>query len=137
MATLLLRTMTRKSLIGFGVFKDLTVQNLIDTLRHKELLSLYYTCRNIDFNEELIAELKIDKVFRIDKKNKSEQRWIKESNKYISQCLNLIISQDEEKMNIQKMRIGFSNKINNLKRHNKLESYRSKKIILRSKNQYK
>lgn len=136
MATLLLRTMTRKSLIGFGDFKDLTVQNLIDTLRHKELLSLYYTCRNIDFNEELIAELKIDKVFRIDKKNKRQDRWIKESNKYINQCLYLIISENE-KMVTQKMRIGFSNKKYSKQKNTKIENYSQRKIILRSKNQYK
>lgn len=103
MSRLLLRTLTRKSVIGFGQYSDLTVQNLIDMLRHKELLQIYYNFRNIDFNEDLIQELKIDKVYRIDKKAKSEERFLKETPFYIRTCLKLIIEDNEEKMNRQKM----------------------------------
>ena len=136
MSILLLRTLTRKSLIGFGEFKDLTVQNLIDTLRHKELLSLYYTCRNLDYNEELINELKINKVYRIDKKNKQEERYIKNSFSYINKCLDLIISEDESQMNIVKMRLGVANKKTQSMAINKKDEYNRRKIVLRSKNQF-
>ena len=69
MSIVLLRTMTGKSIIGFGQYRDLTIQNLIDTAQHKELLHMYYFLRNIDYNEDIIKQLKIDQVYRIDKKN--------------------------------------------------------------------
>jgi hypothetical protein len=57
MSSVLLRTLTRKSIIGFGNYRDLTVQNLIDLFKQKELLGIYYTCRNIDFCQDLKDEL--------------------------------------------------------------------------------
>ena len=45
----LLRTLTRKSIIGFGQYNDLTIQNLLDTRKQMDLLKIYYFFRNIDF----------------------------------------------------------------------------------------
>ena len=107
MSIVLLRTLTGKSIIGFGQYRDLTIQNLIDTAQHKELLHMYYFLRNIDYNEDIIKQLKIDQVYRIDKKNsKDEVRFKKEYYKYINKCLYLIISEQIEnnsKNNIVRM----------------------------------
>ena len=42
MSILLLRTLTKKSIIGFGNYVDLTIQNLFDMNKHKDLLEIYY-----------------------------------------------------------------------------------------------
>ena len=98
MSIVLLRTLTGKSIIGFGQYSDLTIQNLIDTAQHKELLHIYYFLRNIDFHEDIIKKLKIDQVYRIDKKNgQKEDRYKKEYYKYINQCLFLIIEEQNQK----------------------------------------
>lgn len=98
MSIVLLRTLTGKSVIGFGDYKDLTIQNLIDTAQHKELLHMYYFLRNIDFHEDIIKQLKIDQVYRIDKKTaKDEERYNKNYRTYINKCLSLIIEEQNEK----------------------------------------
>lgn len=53
MAAILLRKLTMRSIIGFGNYKDLRVQDLINLKRHKELLSIYYNLGGIDFAEEV------------------------------------------------------------------------------------
>jgi hypothetical protein len=51
--TVSLRKLTFKSIIGFGSYKDLTVQDLCNLQRHKELLSIYYKLGRIDFVDEV------------------------------------------------------------------------------------
>ncbi|MFY8160227.1 MAG: hypothetical protein ACOVNU_02775 [Candidatus Kapaibacteriota bacterium] len=109
MSVLLLRTITKKSIIGFGQFTDMTVQNLIDMLRHKELLNIYYTCRNIDFCQELKDELCIYGEREIDKKIKKESRY--EDNADINifrlqnDCLREIIGKKSDTQNIADMNL--------------------------------
>jgi len=97
MSSVLLRTLTRKSIIGFGNYKDLTVQNLIDLFKHKELLSIYYTCRNIDFCQDLKDELYIFGEREINKKIPQAERYLPNGNKYIYDCLNDIIGSKSKK----------------------------------------
>lgn len=98
MSIVRLRTLTGKSIIGFGNYKDLTIQNLLDTAQHKELLNMYYFLRNIDFHEDIIKQLKIDQVYRIDKKNSTEEeRFKRDYYGYIGKCLTLIIEEQNEK----------------------------------------
>jgi len=94
MSIVLLRTLTRKSIIGFGDFRDLSVQNVLDLHRHNELLNIYYTCRNIDFNQDLKDELCIHGEREINKKDKSDTRYINNFWSYIRECL--------DEMNAQK-----------------------------------
>ena len=50
MSVLLKRTMTLKSVIGFGSYPDLTVGQMIDTGKRYELLKMYYNLDRIDFS---------------------------------------------------------------------------------------
>lgn len=97
MSSVLLRTLTRKSIIGFGHYKDLSVQNLIDLFKHKELLSIYYTCRNIDFCQDLKDELYISGEREINKKIPQAERYLPNANKYMYDCLNDIIGSKSKK----------------------------------------
>lgn len=62
-----LRTLTRKSLFGFGIMRDLTVQQGIDTGRVKEIIKMYYFLAKINFIEEVLLEIGITKELRIPK----------------------------------------------------------------------
>jgi hypothetical protein len=66
----LLRKLTRKSMMNFGKYYDLTVQEIIDLLKHKYLRWVYFNCSNIDFFEDVLDEIKIPLEFRIIKPSK-------------------------------------------------------------------
>jgi hypothetical protein len=104
MSIVLLRTLTRKSIIGWGNFKDLSVQNLLDTFRHKELLHIYYTCRNIDFNQDLKDELCISGEREINKKEKQENRYNYPTDMYIGWCLKEMFSKKDEETLLREKR---------------------------------
>jgi len=108
MSVLLLRTLTRKSIIGFGTFREWSVQNMIDMCKTYELLSIYYTCRNIDFNQDLKDELCIYGEREIDKKHPSAERYIENGNLYPRLCMRDIIDKKDE--DAQKREIGLKRK---------------------------
>ena len=99
MSVLLLRTVTRKSILGFGNFKDITIQNMIDMHMERELLHIYYTCRNIDFNQDLKDELCISGEREINKKEKQEERYIKQTFTYIGWCIKEMLEKRGEEQN--------------------------------------
>jgi len=62
-----LRTMTLKSKLGFGKYKDLTVQKIIDIPLPLVLISAYYKLTSINYNEEVLGMLGITKDYQIKK----------------------------------------------------------------------
>ncbi len=99
MGVVLLRTLTQKSIIGFGAFTDLTVQNLLDTFRYKELLEIYYNFRNIDYCQELKDILCIEGDRVINKREPNPDRFFKDAKKKIYACMAALI---EKKTSEQK-----------------------------------
>jgi hypothetical protein len=67
----LLRKLTAKSILKFGKFADLTVQQCIDTKKKKYLRWVYFNCSNITFTDELFEELKIPEWYRFVKPSKN------------------------------------------------------------------
>lgn len=67
MSIVRLRTLTRKSVIGFGEFVDINVQQVFDMCREYNLLQLYYGCGNISFSEDILQELGIVGEYKIEK----------------------------------------------------------------------
>lgn len=67
----LLRTLTRKSILKFGQYSDLQVQNLLDLQRYKYLRWVYFNCSNISFMNDILDEIKIPLNFRIVKPSKN------------------------------------------------------------------
>lgn len=122
MSVVLLRTLTRKSIIGFGNFRDMSVQNLIDLRMERELLNIYYTCRNIDFNQELKDELCISGEREINKKEKGESRYVEKGHMYQNWCLKEILDKRGEKQN----------EINN-KQIYKTKQYQKKQAYMKEK----
>jgi hypothetical protein len=140
MSVLLLRTITRKSVIGFGSYRDLTVQNLLDLFKHKELLEIYYNCRNIDFNEDLKEELCIFGDRLINKKEPSEERYIRKARLYIALCINDIVDKRDEQQKQVSLFVKSKEKCSRKKRlAGKEIAFKStiySKGALRAKNQY-
>ena len=92
----LLRTLTRKSIIGFGNYKDITVQNILDLRQHKVLLEIYYFFRNIDYMPDILEELCIIGERVVDKKIPKE-RFDKKNYVWIGMCLSDIIDRENQK----------------------------------------
>jgi hypothetical protein len=67
----LLRKLTRKSIMRFGKYADLTVQDVIKLNRHKYLRWIYFNSSNIDFFEDVLDEIRIPLEFRISKPSKN------------------------------------------------------------------
>ena len=108
MSIVLLRTLTRKSILGFGKYVDLTVQNMLDTFLSKELLNIYYTCRNIDFNQDLKDELCIHGEREINKKEKKDERYILNYGHYMYECLKEMAEKKTEEQ--EKIILGYRRK---------------------------
>jgi hypothetical protein len=70
-SVVLLRKLTNKSIMNFGKYFDLTVQQCLDTKKRKYLRWVYYNCSNITFTDELLDELFIPVSYRFDKPNKN------------------------------------------------------------------
>jgi hypothetical protein len=71
MSNLLLRKMTLRSVIGFGRYPELSVQELINLNKHSELIKMYYGLEKIDFDDEVkeILQIRGDRI--IPKPSKS------------------------------------------------------------------
>jgi hypothetical protein len=76
-SVVLLRKLTNKSVINFGKYFDLTVQQCLDTKKRKYLRWVYFNCSNITFTDELLDELLIPVDYRFDKPNKNVELGIK------------------------------------------------------------
>jgi hypothetical protein len=116
MAIVLLRTLTSKSIIGFGTFTDITVQNLLDTFRYKELLEIYYNFRNIDYCQELKDILCIEGDRVINKREPNPDRFFKDAKKKIYACISAIIERKTSEQRGYELHFKAKEKINQKKR---------------------
>jgi hypothetical protein len=126
-----LRTLTRKSIIGFGKYKDLTVQNVLDTMNVSEIIGLYFRLDKINFQEEILEEVGIKKELRIQKPGKAKKEeadiLVKKalSNFYENkEVLSEWLKNNSRKTKTKKMTKSFNKRLDN-KLYNK-ESLRSK-----------
>jgi len=91
MGIVLLRKLTVKSIIGFGAYRDLRVQDLINLKRHKELINIYYNLGNIDFSEEVKEYCCITPDREITKPGKDNSAY----RFFVGDCLYDIIGRDD------------------------------------------
>jgi hypothetical protein len=75
MSNLLLRKMALKSIIGFGNYPLLSVQELINMEKHSVLIQMYYRLGKIDFTDEVKGILKITKDREITKPGKDYMKY--------------------------------------------------------------
>jgi hypothetical protein len=74
METTLKRTLTRKSILGFGYkeIRDLSIQMLLDLRKHRMLIDAYFNLQKIDFVDDVLNEIGITEQYRIPKPGRSE-----------------------------------------------------------------
>ena len=72
-----LRILTRKSKLGFGKWKDYTVQELLDLSKPLVLISPYYKLTSINYQEDILTELKITEQYRIEKPSANKEMYYK------------------------------------------------------------
>ena len=70
-----LRTLTRKSKLGFGKWKDYTVQELLDLRKPLVLISPYYKLTSINYIEDILIELNITQEYRIEKPSSNKDEY--------------------------------------------------------------
>jgi hypothetical protein len=73
----LLRKLTRKSVLNFGEHSDRSVQQMLDLKKINHLRWVYYNCSNIDFFSDVLDELKISGDFIIPKPSKNPEMYFK------------------------------------------------------------
>jgi len=67
--------MALKSIIGFGNYPLLSVQELINMEKHSVLIQMYYRLGKIDFTDEVKGILKITKDREITKPGKDYMKY--------------------------------------------------------------
>lgn len=95
MDSVLMRTMTEKSIIGFGYedVRDLSVGQMIAMRKVSDLIRMYYGLDKINFVEDILDQIGITKEIRILKPGKipSQERGI-----YIKKALDNYYSNKSE-----------------------------------------
>jgi hypothetical protein len=83
-----LRTLTEKSVLGFGYesTRDLRIRDIITLGKSSQLIRAYYGLGKITFTDELLDELLITKDLRIDKPGKLP---LKERNEAVSKVMDV------------------------------------------------
>lgn len=70
---ILLRKLTLKSKIGFGVYQNETVEKVIGMQKNKVLRDIYFNNSNITFIDEILETIGITEEFRIKKPGKNKE----------------------------------------------------------------
>lgn len=63
----ILRKLSRKSTLGFGIYADNTVQNLIDLQKKRYLRWIYFNCSKISYLDDVLKEILIPDEYIIEK----------------------------------------------------------------------
>lgn len=71
----LLRTLTKKSKIGFGKWKDQTVDVLLGMNKNQELVSMYFKLSKITFTNDILEQLLIIDNWVIDKPGTNREMY--------------------------------------------------------------
>lgn len=86
--------LSRKSVLNFGIYKDLPINNLLDLHNYSYLRWVYFNCSNITFMDDILLQIGIDENSRINKPGKnpkigediSEERVANRSFKVAQHC---------------------------------------------------
>ena len=72
-----LRKLTRKSKFGFGTYKDLTMQKLLDLGKKFDLIAAYYKLTSITFVDDILEEIGITGEYLIKKPGADRDMYTK------------------------------------------------------------
>jgi hypothetical protein len=75
MDSILLRKLTKKSILNFGKFKKCSVEQLFGMRKERELIAIYYKLSTITFTDDILCELGIKEEYRIKKPSKNLETY--------------------------------------------------------------
>ena len=93
-----LRILAPKSLMGFGIFKDLSVQIMLDQKRHRALLNSYYGLSKISYLPDILKMMGVMKEQEIEKPGKIVD--LKERSQAVYKALGIIWGRLDAKTNM-------------------------------------
>jgi len=73
--TVILRKLTKKTILGYGKYRELTVQSVFNIGRKEYIKWSYYNLSNITFADDILDELEIIEKNRIEKPGKNADKW--------------------------------------------------------------
>ncbi len=73
---ILKRTLTKKSILGFGKYKNETVSKLLGMKCYRHLISAYYKLSSIDYDSEILQELGIIDKWTINKPGVDKDKYV-------------------------------------------------------------
>lgn len=76
MDVVLLRKLSRRSVMGFGKKHDAMVQNLLDLKNYKYLRWCYYNCSMITFMDDILDEIGVREDERISKPGNNPEMFL-------------------------------------------------------------
>jgi hypothetical protein len=72
----LLRKLTEKSTLKFGIYADVPIHNLLDLKKYSYLRWVYYNSSNITFLDSILKEIGITEEYYINKPGKNTELGI-------------------------------------------------------------
>lgn len=85
--------MTKRSILGFGKYNELTVGDVIQQGHSFELIKAYYKLEKVNFTDDILNELFITPERRIEKPGKSQEAY----NRYAKDIVADLRSGENEK----------------------------------------
>ena len=124
----ILRTLTWKSTINFGTYRESTVQQVFDLKKTRYLRNVYFNMEGITFIDEILDAIYIKSFDRIDKPGKDPEKC-----KYVNE--KIFAYRDQTKKDGYKIMAHVKKmKKDYLLRKRKSESFQLKKGVLQAKN---
>lgn len=136
MSNVLLRKMTFKSRIEFGIYPELTVQELINMNKHSELIKMYYGLEKIDFVDEVKEQLHITGDRLIPKPGKSWYMYYANISKMLQEIIDVSFKSNLDRIKIA-TKILRAKKVDNFYKKISVENKLNSKITNRRKVQFK
>jgi hypothetical protein len=89
MSVTLLRKLTAKSTMKFGMHEDNTVGQLLDLKKYRYLRWVYFNCSNITFMDDILDEINLPIDFRINKPGVARDKHDELNSLYESKMLGI------------------------------------------------
>lgn len=128
--------MTFKSRIEFGIYPELTVQELINMNKHSELIKMYYGLEKIDFVDEVKEQLHITGDRLIPKPGKSWYMYYANISKMLQEIIDVSFKSNLDRIKIA-TKILRAKKVDNFYKKISVENKLNSKITNRRKVQFK
>lgn len=97
-----LRTLTKKSVLWFGKYNGVSVQQLLDLSRHTYLRWVYYNIKGISFMDDILETITVRGERRIEKPGSDPEMYYKTLQENTEKLSMKVKSHLTKKMRIQK-----------------------------------